>query len=316
MTPRLGLMTVPDLPPERVPEIARQAEAAGFDFLACGEHVFFHVPAPNAFIALSAAAAVTERIRLLSALTIAPLYPAGLLAKMAATLDRLCGGRFDLGIGVGGELPVEFEACGVELGTRGRRTDETLEICTRLFAGERVDYVGEFARIANQSLDPLPVQRPGPPLWIGGRRGAAIRRAGRFADHWMPYMLTPEQLAATLAEVRAAAAGHGRQTDAVKGAYFAWTAVGDGSAKSRAARALARIYHQDFTDLVDRYVPAGTPAQVVARLCEYIDAGAEAIVISPACAPDELHAMVNQFADEVIPELRSKTGARAPAINE
>ena len=124
---------------------------------------------------------------------------------MAATLDRVSGGRFDLGIGVGGEYPPEFAACGVPVGERGTRTDESLEICTRLFAGQTLTLKGKFASIEGQRLDPLPIQPGGPPLWVGGRREAAIRRAGRFASHWLPYMVSPEQLSSSLDKVRVAA---------------------------------------------------------------------------------------------------------------
>ena len=82
---------------------ARAAEEAGYDGVAVGEHLFFHSPHPNGFIALAAAAGATSRIRLLSSLTVLPLYPAALAAKLATTLDQVSGGRFDMGVGVGGD---------------------------------------------------------------------------------------------------------------------------------------------------------------------------------------------------------------------
>ena len=88
----------PSLPAE-----ARAAEEAGYDGVATGEHLFFHGPVTNAFVSLAAAAGATTRIRLLSSLTVLPLYPAALAAKLAATLDQVSGGRFDMGVGVGGE---------------------------------------------------------------------------------------------------------------------------------------------------------------------------------------------------------------------
>jgi len=98
-------MLPPQLDPGRVVPLARRAEELGYDILARGEHVFFHVPTPNAFVALAAAAGATARIRLLSAATVLPVYPAPLAAKMVATLDGVSGGRFELGVGVGGEYP-------------------------------------------------------------------------------------------------------------------------------------------------------------------------------------------------------------------
>ncbi len=100
---RTGVMLGTAGDPGAVAPEARRAEQLGFDLVAAGEHVFFHGPAANAFVTLAAAAAVTKRIRLLSALTILPLYPMAMAAKLASTLDLISRGRFDLG--VGGEFP-------------------------------------------------------------------------------------------------------------------------------------------------------------------------------------------------------------------
>lgn len=299
MTARVGLMLAPQSDPTEFLDAARRAEDLGYDFLACGEHVFFHSGTPNAFVALAAAAGATSRLRLLSALTVLPLYPAALAAKQAATLDRVSGGRFDLGVGVGGEYPAEFAAVGVPVRERGRRTDESLDVLTRLFAGTPVDFDGHSV-----VLDPLPLQQPRPPLWIGGRKEASMRRAGRFGDVWVPYMYSPEQLASGLATVADAAASHGRS--GVEGAIFCWIGVGsDGVAARRAAvETLGAVYSQDFAPIVDRYVPTGTPSQVVARLQEYLDAGARSIVFVPACADADRAAVIELFAAEVLPALR------------
>jgi alkanesulfonate monooxygenase SsuD/methylene tetrahydromethanopterin reductase-like flavin-dependent oxidoreductase (luciferase family) len=297
---RMGLMIAPQGDPAEVIDTARRAEEQGYDFLACGEHVFFHSPTPNAFVALAAAAGATSRLRLLSALTVLPLYPAALAAKLAATLDRVSGGRFDLGVGVGGEYPAEFAASGVPVRERGRRTDEALALITRLFAGERVAF-GEH----EVTLDPLPLQRPRPPLWIGGRKDASMRRAGRFGDVWVPYMFSPEQLASGLDRVAEVAAEHGRA--GVEGAVFCWAGVGRDAAAARrtAVETLGGVYNQDFDPIADRYVPSGTPEQVVTRLREYVDAGARSIVLVPACPDADRIAMVELFAAEVVPALQA-----------
>jgi probable F420-dependent oxidoreductase len=302
---RVGLMLPPHLDLARVVPLARRAEELGYDLLACGEHVFFHVPTPNAFVALAAAAGATSRIRLLSAATVLPVYPAPLAAKMAATLDGVSGGRFELGVGVGGEYPAELLACGVDPAERGRRADESLALLTRLFAGERVHHDGRFWQLDGQRLDPLPPQRPRPPIWVGGRRAAAIRRAGRFGDVWMPYLVGPERFGQSLEQVRAEAVACGRPAEAVQGALFCWAGVGADGPRARrtALEVLSRIYRQDFGPLADRYVPAGTPTQVAARLGEYAAAGAETVVFAPAVVDDELERAAETFIDEVAPAL-------------
>jgi probable F420-dependent oxidoreductase len=284
---------------------ARRAEQLGFDLLASGEHVFFHGPTSNAFLTLAAAAAVTERIRLLSALTILPLYPMALAAKMAATLDLISGGRFDLGVGVGGEYPPEFAASGVPVAGRGARTDEALAVMLRLLAGEQVTAEGSFGSVQGLRLEPPPVQQPHPPIWVGGRRTAATRRAGRFADVWMPYMVSPQSFARSLAEARTFAEQAGRPAASLTGALFIWGSVDDDAERARreAVAFVSRVYNQDFGPLADRYLLHGDPDAVVARLAGYHAAGAETVIFCPACPPDRQADVTALFAEAVRPRL-------------
>lgn len=293
----------------QVAAAARTAEARGFDLVTSGEHLFFHSPHPNAFVVLAAAAGATERIRLLSSLTILPVYPAVLAAKLAATLDQVSNGRFDLGVGVGGEYPPEFEAAGVPVAQRGARTDESLEVLTRLFAGERLDFDGRFTRVPGQALEPPPVQRPRPPIWVGGRKGAAMRRAGRFGDVWLPYMYAPEQLASSLERVRESATEHGRDPTEVRGAIYCWGAVhADGRwARQLAIDTVSATYQQDFAPLADRYLLTGTPEQVRARLREYAEAGAETLIFCPAGDGEDGRAILDTLGAEVLPAARQLT---------
>ena len=297
----VGLVLPPTDDPADVPATARRAEEQGFDIVASGEHVLFGSPTPNAFVTLAAAASVTSRVRLLSAVTLLPLYPAPLAAKMAATLDRVSGGRFELGIGVGGENPVEFAACGVPVRERGKRTDEGLDVLVRLFAGDAIDVDGVPA-----TLDPLPLQRPRPPVWVGGRSEASMRRAGRAGDIWMPYLGSPDRVARGLRTAREEAERHGRDPVEVTGAYFAWTAVDPDPAvaRRRALDVLAATYGQDMERIVDACVPHGTPEQVAARLAEYRDAGADSVVIAPAAAQGDREQTLDLLAGEVLPRLR------------
>ncbi|GAA4805688.1 hypothetical protein GCM10023200_48920 [Actinomycetospora chlora] len=300
---RVGLMMSPTF----TPDDARRAEEHGFDLVAAGEHVLFGSPTANAFVTLAAAAPVTTRVRLLSAVTLLPLYPAPLAAKMAATLDRVSGGRLELGVGVGGENPVEFAACGVPVRERGRRTDAGLEVLGRLFAGEAIDVDGTPAR-----LDPLPLQRPRPPVWVGGRSEASMRRAGRAGDIWMPYLGSPDRVARGLRTAREEAERHGRDPADVTGAYFAWSCVDPDPAVARrtALDALAATYGQDMERIVDACVPYGTPEQVAARFAEYRDAGAETIVVALAVPAEGRERVVEMIASDVLPRLQGETEGR------
>lgn len=291
---------------ESVAQTAAAAEGAGFDGVSWGEHLFFHGATPNAFVALAAAAGATNRIRLLTSVVVLPLYPSPLAAKLAATLDRVSCGRLDFGVGIGGEYPEEFTAAGVDVRTRGRRTDEALDVLGRLFTGKRVDYEGEFTRVLGQALQPAPLQRPRPPVWMGGRRSVAMRRAGRSADVWFPYMYSPEQVASSLVQVGEEAEKAGRDPASIRGAVFCWGGVDSDRARSRreVVEAVGGVYRQDFDRHADRYLLHGTPDDVTARIAEYRDAGAETLVFAPVGDARRRDDIVGLFARAVLPRLR------------
>ncbi|HEY2223695.1 LLM class flavin-dependent oxidoreductase [Actinomycetospora sp.] len=281
-------MLPPTADAAEIPALAARAEELGFDLVACGEHVLFGSPTSNAFVALAAAAAATSRVRLVSAVTLLPLYPAVLAAKMATTVDRVSGGRFELGIGVGGENPAEFAACGVPVSARSRRTDAALTTVRAYLAGEQVDVEGEPTR-----LDPLPV-RP-MPIWVGGRAEASMRRAGRAGDVWMPYLCSPDRVARGLRVANDVAAEQGRAP--ITGGLLAWSAVAASRSEARdlAVGTLHRIYGQDMDRLVDACVPHGTADDVLARFGEYAEAGAEQILFAPLCAEGGHGAVIEEI---------------------
>ncbi len=284
---------------------ARNAEDVGFDYIGAGEHLFFHTATPNSFVQLAAAAGATSRIRLVSAVTLLPLYPAPLVAKLAASLDRVSGGRFELGIGSGGEYPAEFAAVGVPIDERFRRVTEGLHVIEQLFTGEKITFDGEFTRLTEVALQPPPHQRGGPPLWLGGRKDGAIRRAGRFADVWMPYMVDPQMMSTTLTQVRRHATEHGRSAEEVKGAVLAWTCVDDDRnwAHRTGLTAVSANYRQDFTKLADKYLLLGTPDDVVARLREFADAGTETVLLQIAAGSENSQRVIRTIAEQVLPHL-------------
>ena len=243
--------------------------------------------------------------------TTPPLYPCDIQLRHRHA-DSLRTSRCDVhwnppfGIGIGGEFPPEFTAAGVDVGDRGKRADEALELMVALWSGGSVDHKGTFAQVPGLELQPGPIQAGGPPRWLGGRSAAAMRRAGRFADVWMPYMYTPEQLAASLTEVREAASAEGRDPQSVRGAVFVWGAVDEDGNQSRAwaVDGVSTVYQQDFERLADRYLLYGSPARVATRIQEYCDAGAETLVFSPVGDGAHRQQMVDLFAREVLPQVR------------
>lgn len=287
-----------------VKEQAQQLEAMGFDFLAVGEHVSFNVAVSNSLISLATAAGATTRIKLMSTIVLVPLYPAALLAKLVASLDVASEGRYHFGIGVGGEIAHEFEACGIPLKERGARTDEALGLLKRLWTERNVDFEGRFNTLHGVTIDPPPVQQPHPPIWVAGRQEVAMRRAARYADGWLPYMYTPEQLASSLERINAE-----RDTPIRPGLFIFATVHEDGDeARRRCIERLSKQYAQDFSKLVDRYALAGTPDEVRARLQEYLDAGAETVIMSSACHQNDVDANHALLAAEIVGRYGSANG--------
>jgi probable F420-dependent oxidoreductase len=293
--------------PYNVAESAQRIESLGFDVVGCGEHVSFYGDTANGFVSLSVAAGATSRIRLMSTITLVPLYPAALLAKLGAALDVASGGRFMLGVGVGGEFPNEFEACGVPVKQRGSRTDDALEVVTRTWTDTDVSYQGRYTTLNNFSLKPLPVQKPRPPIWVSGRQEAAMRRAARYADGWLPYMYTPEMVAGSMNEIRRFAEENERDmTDFTCGLFIFFAVHEDRqTAIQMANERLSKQYSQDFSKLVGKYALAGDPDDCKARLREYIDAGARFVFVSTACPDDYIDTNLSLMASEVMPDLRA-----------
>lgn len=166
--------------------------------------------------ALAFAAAHTRRIRLGVALVNMPFAGPVQLAKQAATLDVLSGGRLELGLGIGWS-PVEFAATGAAHERRGARAEEYLAVLRALWAPGTARFDGRYYTVPPSRMDPKPVQRPAPPILLGGAAPAALRRAGRLADGWISRSATDlTRIGESVAQVRAAAEAAGRDPAAVR----------------------------------------------------------------------------------------------------
>ena len=287
-------------------EFAQQAEDLGYDFLGCGEHVMFYGPVSNTFISLSVAAGATKKIKLLSSVVLLPLYPAAIVAKMGAALDVASGGRYNFGVGIGGEFPKEFEACGVPVNQRGARTNEALEVITKLWTEKNVTFKGKFTTLNEVSIEPAPQQQPHPPIWVAGRKEPAMKRTAKYANGWLPYMYTPEQLHSSIETINKLRKEYGRESAPFTPGVFIFAAVHANKETGRqmASDKLSKQYNQDFSKLIDKYALAGTPEDCQKRLKEYVDAGAQMIVLPSACRPDYVDENTRFLAKEVIPAFR------------
>jgi probable F420-dependent oxidoreductase len=184
--------------PAIIRDYAQAAESLGYDYLLIYDHVVgantasrpkwtgpytsahsFHEP----FVVFGYIAACTQRVGLVTGVIILPQRQTVLVAKQAAEVDVLSGGRLQLGIGVGWN-DVEYEALGMDFHTRGARSVEQIKVLRALWTQETVTFEGRWHRIPDAGINPLPVQRP-IPVWIGGESEVALRRAARIADGWI-----------------------------------------------------------------------------------------------------------------------------------
>ena len=197
--------------------VARAAEAAGFDSLWGGEHVVLpdpqappspmapHEPILDPVIALTYCAAVTSRVRLGTGIIILPQRNPLVLAKELASLDALSGGRLIFGVGVG-YLEAEFRALGAPFEQRGAVADDYLAAMRAIWSQDTPAHRGRFVSFAGVQAHPRPVQRPHPPIVIGGRTPPAFRRAVEQGHGWYGFALDPARTATALEGLREAAA--------------------------------------------------------------------------------------------------------------
>jgi probable F420-dependent oxidoreductase len=196
----------------KIRDWAQAAEDLGYAGIEVADHVFGAAardgwtplynekdPFHETFVTLGFLAAVTRKVQLSSGVLILPQRQTGVVAKQAAEVDILSGGRLRLGIGVGWNF-VEYEALNADWKTRGAQQAEQVEVLRRLWTEELVTFKGRFHNLNAVNIAPAPIQRP-IPIWFGGSSDAVVKRAARIGDGWMPIM-TPEEAAPKLAALR------------------------------------------------------------------------------------------------------------------
>ena len=264
---KFGLSTITSkvfTTPDTYMAVAAAAEKAGFDFLSVSDHLvvpakhethYPYVPGGAFHVAQSGhcldqlstvafLAAATSKLRLLTSVLVVPHRPAMLTAKMLATIDVLSKGRLIVGAGAGW-MKEEFAALGANFPDRGALTDESLAACIALWTKDRPSFRGKHVSFDEVIFEPKPIQKPHPPLWIGGESPPAIRRAIKYGTTWYPGnnsqtmpLDTPARLAAGFEKVRGQCAQSGRDPGTLGLTllvqdHFEWTdhKIADGSAR-------------------------------------------------------------------------------------
>ena len=299
-----------------VPEFARRAEDMGYGRVTMGEHIMDgNPPRPTVLNlpAMAAAAGATKRLRVMTGIVVAPLYHPVTLAKMVASVDQVSGGRLDFGIGISGQrgTKIEFDAVGVDVHTRGKRTDEMIDVMKKLWTEEHVSHHGEFFDFDDVTLLPFPAQRPYPPIWVSGRSEAAMRRAGVTGDGWYPYLFTVRRIKASNEMVRQYAAESGRDLTGFKWGLNQPTAISEDASQAMAL-AVSNVGERYVTadrsaeSIAQALCIAGTPANCIKAVEDRIDAGVEHINLGfLASEPDDFYRQMEMFATLVMPQFQA-----------
>ena len=305
---------------------AERAERLGFDSVWISDHFFYSFarygadPAPIASLepltTLAGLAVRTDRVRLGTLVLCAPFRHPGLLARTAASLDALSGGRLDLGLGAGW-LQEEFTAFGYPFGSVGDRFDhleETLEVLAAFAGAGPVTFDGPTISLRNARLSPAPVQRP-LPLWVGGKGGPRLLRlAATHAAGWnLVWRVAPGAYATKVEAAHAACERVGRDPASFRLSIGLYLLLGEDEAAARAVFERGRAAMPGDAMRAETYETwradtlSGTPAQVLERIAAFETLGVEEIVISPWVLPFAIPeaAQVELFADQVLAPLRA-----------
>ncbi len=284
ITPPWGLFA---MPPARQRALLGAIADAGIDHLFLADHVSFRGgEGTDGIVALAALGGMEPRLDLsLGVLLLALRHPM-VAARQIATFAETAPGRVTIGVGVGGEDRSEFEVCGVDPATRGRRTDAELEIVRRLLDGETVTWHDEFFALDEARIRPVP--RPPVPFLVGGRSDAALDRAGRLGDGWLAAWCSARRLAEGIERVEAVATE--RRTRPLPATWAhgiqLWVGIGADPVEARrhVADGMERFYKMPFEPF-ERYTPMGDAADIAAFLGPYVDAGARTFNLA-AVGPD------------------------------
>jgi alkanesulfonate monooxygenase SsuD/methylene tetrahydromethanopterin reductase-like flavin-dependent oxidoreductase (luciferase family) len=279
----------------------------GYEVVWTGDHVAFTGPINDPLTQLVYLSALAPNLTFGTSVYLLPLRHPVPVAKMVATVDRLMGaGHFIFGVGVGGEFAREYEACGVPIKERGGRASESIQVIKRLWTEPSVEHRGKYFSFSEISMQPKPATPGGPPVWVGGRAEGPQKRAARFGDGWMPYVITSKRFAEGLDVIGKEVERIGRKIETFGTCVHLFCTLGSSieAAHEVATEHLSKRYAMDFREPARRYVALGTPADVASKINEFVKAGARDFGIDAIAHPRDLDAQREQFAKEVIPLLK------------
>lgn len=291
---------------QRVIDYARTIEALGFDTLWITENVHSGADALEPLTTLSFMAAHTERVTLGPSVVLLPLRNVVGLAHAVATLDRLSEGRLILGVGAGSNLPGSFEAYGSSLRTRGRYSDEALEVMESLWTGNPVTYRGKLLELDKYALGGRPSQMPHPPVWVGGTADGVLKRVARFADGFIPHSISPDLYQELWSKIEGYCEEAGRDPGTITKAIQFYFCIRESvvEAQGIAEKALEHRYQRkmSLSPSPETYYAIGTPDDITRTIQTFADIGVTHFAFSNARGPAEVMPQIQTLATQVIPQ--------------
>lgn len=262
------------------------AAEAGINHLVTADHVaFLDGRGKDGLITVSWLAGLHPSIGLYVGVYLLALRHPVAVARQISTLTEHAPGRLIVGVGVGGEDRHEMETVGVDPATRGRRTDEALDVLRPLLNGDRIDHRGEFYEAPDVLIRPVP--NPPIPLTVGGRSNAAIKRAGRQGDGWLASWCSPRRFAEGVDLAARTAEETGRTRVAWRHGYQVWIGLGDSPGEGTAVLgpAMESFYKLPYSAF-EKYSPVGTPEDIADWLRPFVESGATDFNLAAIAATD------------------------------
>lgn len=283
-------------------ELCRKIEEWGFNSVWLADGLTRNAVEP--LPALAYASAFTTRAELGTCIYVVPVRHPLITAKLTATLDRVSGGRFILGVGVGWRED-EFEATGIPFQQRGKVTDECLQIIRQAWETGAVDFKGNFYKITGVKMEFQPKQRPGPQIWVGGNGPHAITRAARLGNCWIPTDFTLDEYRQGVPRLTAACRRFARKPRDVSVASHLMVIIDEDEREAEAlAGKVADSLHENIEQLRE-WAIVGDPKQVADRIDAYNKSGVQYHVLNFATEVRD-EARIELFAREVLPNFKKR----------
>jgi len=291
-------------------KMALLAEKLGIDSVWMSDHLMYTTPNQGSlevFASLAAVGAETHKIKIGTKVVCMPFRHPGLIAKIGATIDIISGGRLVLGVGAGW-YKREFDAFDFRFDRKVSLTREGVEIIKRLWKEPTVDYEGQFYRIRGAVSLPKPLQKPHPPVWIAGSGSRMLKITAELGDGWIIPNPTVEEYGQKLSSIREHAKKIGRDGGSIEAGYYAYSSISSSSEKAwmiaeeQILPERRRVLGSQIqlTDL-KYFCIVGNPDEWVDRIEQYIEAGAEHIIVKTV-PPDQ--ESLRLYAEKMIPYFR------------